>query len=193
MADYLDEDPVMTSQKYAILSYALTDKRPMIKFRGSFSSIDECKAKIKRLQAIDKYFHMFVIEVGKWGSLLTDEELKKQDVDTEYSNQELNDMMKKYKEQKDKAEDEFEARRRKMVEQAKREGSKEGQEELSKREEHPMSVKQRMEGAEQLLKQLQKDLDEYNKVYTEAKAKWDTYTEEQIKKAEEEVKNLKVE
>lgn len=193
MTDYLDEDPPMASQKYAILSYVLTDTKPMIKFRGSFASVDDCKAKIKRLQSIDTYFHMFVIEVGKWGALLSEEDLKKQDVDVEYSNQELNSMMKQYKEQKDKAQDAYESRRREMIEKARKDGTKEGQEELSKKEEHPMSVKQRMEGAKQLLDQLEKDLEEYKKIYKEAKDKYSSYTEEQIAKAEEEIKKLKIE
>lgn len=195
MADYLDEDPVMTSQKYAILSYVLTDKSPMIKFRGAFSSMEECQNKIKRLQAIDSYFHMFVIDVGKWGALLTDEELKKSQIDEEYqsSDSRLNDMMKSYKEERDKAKDAFEQRKREMAQRATQEGTKEGQQLLASEKEHPSSVKKRLEDTAEVLEKIKKDLDEFTTVYENTKRIYETYTEEELRKAEEDIKNLKIE
>ncbi len=194
MPDYLDEDPPMTSQRYAILSYVLTDKSPMIKFRGAFASMEDCQNKIKRLQAIDSYFHMFVIDVGKWGALLTDEELKRRDIDEEYqsSDARLNDLMKSYKEERDKARDTFERRRKEMADKARQDGTKEGQELLAAQREHPMSVKKRLEDTAEVLEKIKKDLEEFTTVYENTKRLYETYSQEEIEKAEEEVKNLKI-
>lgn len=194
MSDYLDEDPIMTSQRYAILSYVLTDKSPMIKFRGAFASMEECQNKIKRLQAIDSYFHMFVIDVGKWGALLTDEELKKRDIDEEYqsSDSRLNDLMKSYKEERDKARDTFERRTKEMADKARQDGTKEGQELLASKREHPASVKKRLEDTAEVLEKIKKDLEEFTTVYENTKRLYETYSQEEIEKAEEEVKNLKI-
>lgn len=192
MPDYLDEDPPMSSQKYAILSYVLSDKNPMVKFRGAFSSMEDCQNKIKRLQTIDSYFHMFVIEVGKWGALLTDEELRNTGVDEEFRNEKMNEMMKEYKQQRDKANDTFEQRKREMVEKARQDGTKEGQAELAAQREHPLSVKKRLEDTAEVLEKIKKDLEEFTSLYENTKKLYETYTEEELQKAEEELKNLKI-
>ncbi len=90
MGDYLDEDQIINSQKYAILSYVLpsddekgksnmSKATPMFKIRGSYSSIEDCESRIKKLQVYDSTFNMFVVEVGKWGALLTEEQIKGND------------------------------------------------------------------------------------------------------------------
>lgn len=190
MIDYLDEDPVISSQKYAILSYVITDKSPMVKFRGAYSSVEECASKIKRLQNIDQYFHMFIVEVGKWGALLTEEELEKQQIDKEFINDQMNDMMKKYKEEKTKANDEFEKRKRSMVENAIKDGTKEGQEALSSKKEHVISVRDRLKSSEEIILQINSDLEKYAKIYQETKEKLSTYTEDEIKEAEKIIEKL---
>lgn len=193
MADYLDEDPIISTQKYAILSYVLSDKNPMIKFRGAFSSVEECQKRIKKLQAIDSYFHMFVIEVGRWGALLTEDEIKNNDITEEFRNEQMNNMMKQYKEERDKANDSFERRKVEMAKKLKYEGSKEGQALLAAQKEHPMSVKNRLEESAAVLEKIKKDLEEYTKIHEDAKAIYEAYTQEEIEKAEEEIKNMKIE
>jgi hypothetical protein len=187
MEDYLDEDPVISTQKYAILSYVLSEKRPMIKVRGSFDSIDQCKARIKKLQNIDSYFHMYVIEIGKWGALLTDEELNDKEISQEFRNEELNNMMKSYKEERDKANDSYERRKVEMKRLAELEGTKRGQEILAGEKEHPLSVKTRLEDTATLLDKLKKDIEEYTQIYQETREKLAEYTEEEIMAAEKQL------
>lgn len=193
MADYLDEDPLISNQKYAVFSYVLSDKNPMVKFRGAYSSTDECKSRIKRLQAVDSYFHMFVIEVGKWGALLTNEELNNTEITQEFQDTRMNEMMKAYKEEREKAQIDFENRRNEMTKKLKYDGTKEGQEKLASEKEHPMSVKIRLEDTSALLEKIKKDLEEYTKVYEDTKAKYEAYTQEEIEKAENDIKNMKIE
>ena len=110
--DYLDEDPVIPSQQYFILSYILPSKKnelqtPMIKIRGCYKTKEECESKIKKLQQIDKMFNMFVVDVGKWGSLLTDEQIEKDtEIDVKYRDSRLNEIFKSIKEEKLKEEEE---------------------------------------------------------------------------------------
>ena len=110
--DYLDEDPVIPSQQYFILSYILPGPKnelqtPMIKIRGCYKTKSECESKIKKLQQIDKMFNMFVVDVGKWGSLLTDEQIEKDtEIDVKYRDSRLNEIFKNIKEEKLKEEQE---------------------------------------------------------------------------------------
>lgn len=195
MVDYLDEDPVITKQQYAIMSYVLPkdpSDSPMVKFRGAFSSVEECKNKIQRLQSIDTYFNMYIIEVGKWGALLTNEALENEDLTQEYKDEKMNDMMKAYKQERDKAADEFEKRKREMVNKAKEEGSPEGQKKLAEQEEHPLSIKKRLVDTQEIIEKIKKDLDEFTKIHEDTKNKYDALTEEQLRVLEEELKKLEV-
>lgn len=192
MQDYLDEDPTLSNQKYAILSYVLSERSPMVKFRGAFSSIEECQNKIKKLQNLDSYFHMYVIEVGKWGALLTEDELNNRDISQEFRDSALQDMMKSYKEERDKANNSFEQRKVEMKRLAQLDGTKTGQSQLASQKEHPLSVKTRLDDTATLLKKLKEDLEEYSKIYDETKILYDGYSEEDLKQAEEDLKKLKI-
>lgn len=208
MADYLDEDDVISNQKYAVLSYVLPStnqsvkakgkklegfETPMIKFRGAFSSIEECNRRIKKLQNTDTYFHMFVIEVGKWGGLLTPEEIDKNDnVQTVYKNEQMNEFMKGYREQKDKADEHYHERKRLMREKAEADGSKEGQALLAGEKENPLSIKKRLEDSKQFLEELKKQIEEVNDVHNKATEALKNYTEEEIEQAIKSAKNLKI-
>lgn len=80
-----------------------------VKVRGVYSSAKEAEARGKKLQQKDKYFNIFIGEVGKW--LPWDPEPHKVQ-DQEYAEEQLNTLMKKYKENEDSREKFFDERRK---------------------------------------------------------------------------------
>jgi len=90
--------------------YALNDFRTSmrgVKVRGVFSNTKEAEVKAKKLQNKDKYHNIFMAEVGKW----TPWDPNPNEVhDQEYNNDQLNNLMKKYKENEDSREKFFEER-----------------------------------------------------------------------------------
>jgi hypothetical protein len=164
--DYLTEDPAIHNQKFYILSYLLPDAKneltnPIIKFRGAYRTHEECSKRIERLKIIDTYFNMYICEVGRFGSLLPDDEfLKMDDVDIKYRDDHLNTLVKEYRKNKDKADLHFEERKKNMMEKANHEGTREGQQEIEK---DPEAVKLRLksyiQNKEQVLLRL-KEIDE---------------------------------
>lgn len=160
--DFLDEDPAINSQKYVIISYLLPDqdsetskssgRSPMLKIRGSYSTVEECSKRIKKLQIEDTYFNMYCCEVGKWGYLLKNSELEKlDDVDVVYQEETMNEMVKEYKENRDKSTLEFEERKNSMRKQAAYEGSKKGHSD-------PELIKQKYSDITEQIKQVQDTL-----------------------------------
>lgn len=151
LEDLLTEDPVIHSQQYAIISYILPDKTtneldaPLLKFRGAYRSIDECKKKAENLDREDSRnginIPINMIATGMWGRLETQEELQKnKEVDIEYKNEQMNEMMKGYKLQQEKINDDFDARREYRRKQLEFDGTKEGQKYLSELKEHNLSI-----------------------------------------------------
>jgi hypothetical protein len=90
--------------------YALNEFRTSvrgIKIRGVYGNPKEAELKAKKLQTKDKYHNIFIGDVGKW--LPWDpqpHEIKEQ----EYAQDELNTLMRKYKENEDNREKFFEER-----------------------------------------------------------------------------------
>lgn len=143
--DYLTEDPIISSQKYYCVSFfnklnvkqsidnnndykeeVLNDAKKEeystennvfgLKIRGGFSSLDDARAHAKRLNEIDPYHNIYVMEGGKWCAFAMKESDSVNLVEqTEYANEQLNDMMKKYNENQDKAKVYHEYRKNQMV------------------------------------------------------------------------------
>lgn len=117
--DYLTEDTFLpTGQQFVCLSF-LTDKENKttlsgIKIRGVFASYDAACEHAKKVQSIDPYFNVFVGEQGKWLPFdpNPDSEAVK---DSEYANVQLNQMMKAYMENQEKAKVYHEQRKAEMV------------------------------------------------------------------------------
>jgi hypothetical protein len=90
--------------------YALNEFRTSIrgvKVRGVYGNPKEAEIKAKKLQSKDKYHNIFLGEVGKWTPWdPSPNEIK----DQEYNNEQLNTLMKKYKENEDSREQFFEER-----------------------------------------------------------------------------------
>ena len=105
--DYLSEDSLLPKdQKFVCLSF-LTDKENKttlsgVKVRGVYETYDEACKQAKNLQAVDEAFNVFVGEMGKWLPFdpAPDSEAVK---NSEYANEELNNMMKSYLENQEKA------------------------------------------------------------------------------------------
>ena len=143
--DYLTEDPVISSLKFYCVSffnkfnvkqsiennndykeeilndtskesYSTEENILGFKIRGGFSTIEDARAHAKRLSEIDPYHHIYVTEGGKWCAFIMKESDTNNFVEqTEYANDQLNDMMKKYNENQDKAKVYHEFRKNQMV------------------------------------------------------------------------------
>lgn len=102
-----DDDNLPASQKFVCLSflshkyYKLPHDLLGVKVRGIFATEEEANTMAKKLQSIDEYFHIFVGECGKW--LAFDPDADSNATTSEYSNEQLNKMMKGYKENQEKA------------------------------------------------------------------------------------------
>jgi len=78
-----------------------------VKVRGVYNNTKEAELKAKKLQQKDKYHNIFMGEVGKW----TPWDPSPHEVqDQDYNNDQLNTLMKKYKENEDSREKFFEER-----------------------------------------------------------------------------------
>lgn len=78
-----------------------------IKVRGVFSNQKEAEIKAKKLQNKDKYHNIYMAEMGKW----TPWDPNPNEIqDQEYNNDQLNNLMRKYKENEDSREKFFEER-----------------------------------------------------------------------------------
>ena len=90
--------------------YALNEFRTSmrgVKVRGVFGNPKEAEIKAKKLQNKDKYHNIFMAEMGKWTPWdPSAHEVKDQD----YNNDQLNNLMKKYKENEDSREQFFDER-----------------------------------------------------------------------------------
>jgi len=122
--DYLDEDPVISSQKYCVISVLtpknfkdVDDKSSMYTFkvRGSYETVEEAQKRIQFLNSIDPNVNIYLAEVGKWCPFEDDPEKAK---DAVYKDEELNRLMKGYKENQEKAKEHFQQRKVEMVAKA---------------------------------------------------------------------------
>ena len=122
--DYLDEDPVISSQKYCVVSVLtpknfkeVDEKSSMYTFkvRGSYDTVEEAQKRIQFLNSIDPNVNIYLAEVGKWCPFEDDPEKAK---DSVYKDEELNRLMKGYKENQEKAKEHFQQRKAEMVAKA---------------------------------------------------------------------------
>lgn len=160
--DLLTEDTLLpTNQKYVCISF-LTDKTNKsslsgIKVRGAFPTYDEACEYAKKLQTIDPYFNVFVGEMGKWLPFdpNPDSEVVK---NSEYANEQLNNMMKSYMENQEKAKIYHEQRKNEMV-------RKNIMDNLSTRHDNLLEVKKKLKKAknQQEIDSIQQSVDEIEK------------------------------
>jgi hypothetical protein len=72
------------------------------KVRGCFKTYEEASSHAKKLQSVDEYHNVYVAECSKWCPFMLDDDDKVVE-SSEYANEELNNMMKKYMENQEKA------------------------------------------------------------------------------------------
>ena len=82
-----------------------------LKIRGTYSNAKEAEGRAKKLQSKDKYHNILLGEVGKW---LPWDPNPQNITEQEYSEERLNTLMKKYKENEDTKEKFFEDRKNTM-------------------------------------------------------------------------------
>lgn len=119
--DYLTEDKfIPLDQKFVCISF-LTDKDNKttlsgIKIRGVFPTYELACEHAKKVQSIDPYFNVFVGDTGKWLPFdpNPDSEVVK---DSEYANEQLNDLMKGYLENQEQAKVFHEQRKTELIRQ----------------------------------------------------------------------------
>lgn len=98
--DYLTEDKPVPNQKFVCLSFLSPEgisncKIRGLKVRGVYDTYEDASERAKTLRDMDKHFHVFVGEVGKW--LPWDPEPDSKNVkEAEYAETELNTLMKSY-------------------------------------------------------------------------------------------------
>jgi hypothetical protein len=189
--DYLTEDPVINNQQYFVLSYILPSEgneleKPMIKISGSYRTIEECNKRIERIKDIEGMFDKFVAEVGKWSCLYTRNEIENlENVDVEYRNSQLNEMMKSKKQNQEEANLQFEERKDIMKKRAQFEGTKEGQDYLSTLKESPIAVKARLDFTSNEMEVLKQKLKDITEMYNEDTKKMEEYTPEELLELQE--------
>jgi DNA repair exonuclease SbcCD ATPase subunit len=116
--DYLYEDPVISNQKYVCISiltpknFKETTTMHTLKVRGSFDTYEEAAKRAEFLRNIDSNINVYVGEVGKWLPFDDDPEKAK---DHDYQNKRLNEMMKGYLENQEKAKEFHEQRKNEMI------------------------------------------------------------------------------
>lgn len=170
--DYLTEDTFLPSdQKFVCISF-LTDSEKKttlsgIKIRGVFSNYDAACAHAKKVQSIDPYFNVFVGDMGKWLPFdpNPDSEAVKE---SEYQNDQLNNIMKSYVENQEKAKVFHEQRKTELMRQSvidnistKQNVRKETEEKLS--EARASDKKEDVESLETNLKNIDEQIKQFEK------------------------------
>lgn len=188
--DYLTEDPQIPSQKYALISIVGPHMRQKcdvwgLKIRGVADSLDNAKALSKRIMRLDKDYDIYTVDIGKFFPLA----VEPYDVaDVEYENQQLNDLIKSYLENKEKANEHWNHRKQEMMKDAIREGKEDGQRELADKKEHPIAVLQRIKSFEDKIKEESEQLNSLKDDLRLSKEKYDSYTEEERELADAELR-----
>ena len=167
-----------------------------LKIRGVADSLESAKALSKRIMRIDKDYDIYTVDVGKFFPL----NVEPYDVgNVEYENQQLNDLIKNYLENKEKANEHWHKRKQDMMKEAIREGQADGQRELANKKEHPIAVLQRIKNFEDKIKEDSEKLESLKEDLKLSKEKYDSYTQEErdmanneLRKAIEDNVNVKV-
>ncbi len=185
--DYLPEDPPIPGVKFALISIVgpnMNQKCDVwgLKIRGYASDLDKAKQMVKRLMNINKEFDIFIVEVGKFFPLAVNP-LEVENV--EYQNQQLNDLMKNYLENREQAKDEFYTRKTEMMNQAIKEGQKNREKNSLDREEHPVAVLKRIRDLEDRIKSLEEQITDAKDSLQTTQEKYATFTTEQKEQAEQ--------
>ena len=173
--DHLDEDPVMPSQKFCLISI-LDNKRKDsnvthgIKIRGVFATREAAEQKKDELEQIDPYHNIYLGEVGKWLPLVDDP--TKAD-DQEYREKELNRLMKRHKDTFNENAEKYQQRTANLMEQ----GMK-----------HANKQRKRNKRREKRLKKLPKGQNIVSNIEAQKKSEFEA-REHEVNETDEQLKN----
>ena len=187
--DYLFEDPVISNQKYALVSIVgphMPQKCDTwgLKVRGIAENLDRAKAMSQKILKIDNDYDIYTVEVGKFFPLT----VEPHDVsDVEYQNSQLNELVKNYLKNKELANDHWYERKNEMIQKAIKEGK--NQEEMANKPEHPIAVLQRIVHYEQTIKETEEQLNTLKEDLIASKNKFENYTEEERMLANKEIQS----
>lgn len=187
--DYLFEDPPLQSQKFALVTIVgpnMPQKCDVwgVKVRGVAGSIEEAKRLSQKILRIDNNYDIYTVDIGKFFPLVVNP-LEINNV--EYQNEQLNTLIKNYLENRETANDFWHKRKSDMIQEAIKEGK--NQEELSNKPEHPIAVLQRIQNYEKTILEIQDNLENFKRDLQSSKAKFESYSEEDRKIAQNELKN----
>lgn len=155
--DYLFEDPPITGQTYALISIVgphMPQKCDIwgLKIRGVVNTLDQAKSQTQKLMNMDNNYDIYTVEVGKFFPLAV-EPMDIQDV--EYQNTQLNNLIKGYLENRENANQQWQARKNEMIQDA----IKEGKEQSSSKKEHPIAILQSVQSLKDKITQLKEELE----------------------------------
>lgn len=176
--DYLFEDPPIQNQQFALVSIVgphMNQKCDVwgLKVRGTAENLDKAKALSKKILQVDNHYDIYTVEVGKFFPLAVE---PTQISNIEYQNEQLNQLMKSYLQNKESASDFWHQRKNEMVQDAIKEGKSS---EFSNQPEHPISVLHRINNYETQLKEMQDNISELQEELQSSREKFDTYTQEE--------------
>ena len=201
---YLTNDDKIRNQEWVCLSFITPEliencKVRGVKVRGVYATEEEAKNRCKELQQIDPDFNIYIAPVGCW--LPWSDDPEKAD-DCEYANEELNKLMKAYKENQVKAKMLHESRKNDMIEK----NMKEAEERKKREDEEPtennvnsveldsnFSIDEINKVEEQIAKEntnLEKNIELKNNELNE-KTEQQNHIEEELKRAREVYEKIK--
>jgi hypothetical protein len=243
--DYLDEDPVLTSQRYCVVSvltpknFKLSEQKNVevendgievavevqenaivtggehnvvlrevaalktqlnkykkdkelndknitmstFKVRGSYETIEEAQKRIQFLNSIDSNVNIYLAEVGKWCPFDDDPEKAK---DAVYKDEELNRLMKGYKENQEKGKQLFEQRKAEMVAKALQDNKEKKTKNKDVEEKSKLKIEESLNEKEKELKNKEEQVKEGKKEVEQKKSEIHS-KEDKIRKLNEEV------
>tara|TARA_B100001123_G_C15115961_1_gene949371 strand:- start:315 stop:1058 length:744 start_codon:yes stop_codon:yes gene_type:complete len=187
---YLKSDDTIRNQNFVCLSFITPElikncKVRGVKVRGVYASEEEAKRRCEELNKIDPDFNIYIAPVGCWLPWCDDPDKAE---DCEYANEELNKLMKAYKENQVKAKMLHENRKQELIEKNIRES-----EERKKKNEKEKEKENEVESNEVKSNEVESNEVESNEVESNEKIIEldNNVTLEEIQKIEASIENNK--
>lgn len=185
--DYLPEDPPISGCKYGLISIVGPHMRQKcdvwgLNIRGYANELSEAKRKVKRLLQLNKHFDVYVVEIGKFFPLTVDP-MKVDNI--EYQNEQLNQLIKTYLENREQALDEFNERKETLMKKVYKEGQEHKEDASLAQKEHPVAVLKRKNDLESKLKDLYDQIQDTKNSIQKTEKKYEEYTDTEKEEAEQ--------
>lgn len=116
-----NESAMASLKKLEETMNTLLDTRRSFKVRGVYDTFEDAQKRCQQINSFDKYFNVFIGEVGKWLPWEDDPEKAK---DVQYANKELNNLMKEYMQDQEKSKMYHEQRKNDLIAKALQENEK---------------------------------------------------------------------